>query len=77
MRSPFTGVVFAIELTHDFNMLLPLLLACIIAHGFTVLALRRAILAEKVARRGFHLSREYVWATAVPLNPSASTAGSS
>jgi CBS domain-containing protein len=59
MRSPFTGVVFALELTHDVNMLLPLLLAVTIAHGFTVLTLRRSILTEKVARRGYHLSREY------------------
>jgi CIC family chloride channel protein len=59
MRSPFTGVVFALELTHDVNMLLPLLVAVTIAHGFTVLVLRRSILTEKVARRGFHLSREY------------------
>ena len=59
MRSPFTGVLFAVELTHDFNMLLPLLVAVTIAHGFTVLMLRRSILTEKVARRGFHLSREY------------------
>jgi CBS domain-containing protein len=59
MRSPFTGVVFALELTHDVNMLLPLLIAVTIAHGFTVLSLRRSILTEKVARRGFHLSREY------------------
>jgi H+/Cl- antiporter ClcA len=59
MRSPFTGVVFAVELTHDVNMLLPLLLAVTIAHGFTVLALRRSILTEKVSRRGYHLSREY------------------
>jgi CBS domain-containing protein len=59
MRSPFTGIVFALELTHDVNMLLPLLLAVTIAHGFTVLTLRRSILTEKVARRGFHLSREY------------------
>ena len=29
------------------------------AHGFTVLTLRRSILTEKVARRGFHVSREY------------------
>jgi CIC family chloride channel protein len=27
--------------------------------GFTVLTLKRSILTEKVARRGFHLSREY------------------
>lgn len=59
MRSPFTGIVFAIELTHDFNMLLPLLVACFIAHLFTVLTLRRSILTEKIARRGYHLSREY------------------
>ncbi len=59
MRSPFTGVVFALELTHDVNMLLPLLLAVTIAHLFTVLTLRRSILTEKVARRGYHLSREY------------------
>jgi H+/Cl- antiporter ClcA len=59
MRSPFTGVIFMLELTHDVNMLLPLLLAVTIAHGFTVLVLRRSILTEKVARRGYHLSREY------------------
>jgi len=59
MRSPFTGVVFAVELTHDVNVILPLLLASVIAYAFTVLTLRRSILTEKVARRGFHLSREY------------------
>jgi hypothetical protein len=59
MRSPFTGIVFALELTHDVNALLPLLVAVTIAHGFTVLALRRSILTEKVSRRGYHLSREY------------------
>jgi chloride channel protein, CIC family len=59
MRSPFTGIVFAIELTHDVNMLLPLLVACFIAHCFTVLTLKRSILTEKISRRGYHLSREY------------------
>src|SRR4051794_8811150 len=59
MRSPFTGIIFALELTHDVNMLLPLLVAVCIAHAFTVLTLPRSILTEKVARRGFHLSREY------------------
>ncbi|HLZ23209.1 MAG TPA: chloride channel protein [Ktedonobacterales bacterium] len=59
MRSPFTGVIFSLELTHDVNALLPLLAACLVAHGVTVLILRRSILTEKVARRGYHLSREY------------------
>jgi CBS domain-containing protein len=59
MRSPFTGILFAVELTHDMNMLLPLLVAAVIAHLFTVLTLKRSILTEKVSRRGYHLSREY------------------
>ena len=59
MRSPLTGVIFALELTHDVSVLLPLLLAVAIAHGFTVLTLRRSILTEKISRRGYHLSREY------------------
>jgi chloride channel protein, CIC family len=59
MRSPFTSIVFAFELTHDGNVFLPLLIGSVVAHGFTVLTLKRSILTEKVARRGFHLSREY------------------
>lgn len=59
MRSPFTSIVFAFELTHDANVFLPLLIASVIAHAFTVLTLKRSILTEKVARRGYHLSREY------------------
>jgi len=59
MRSPFTSIVFAFELTHDGNVFLPLLVASVVAHAFTVLTLKRSILTEKVARRGYHLSREY------------------
>jgi CIC family chloride channel protein len=59
MRSPLTGVIFALELTHDVTVMLPLLLAVTIAHGFTVLMLRRSILTEKISRRGYHVSREY------------------
>jgi H+/Cl- antiporter ClcA len=60
MRSPLTAMVFTLELTHDLNLLPGLLVACIAAHAVTVLALRRSILTEKVARRGFHINREYV-----------------
>jgi chloride channel protein, CIC family len=59
MRSPFTGVVFSLELTHDFNALLPLLVATLAAYTFTVLVMKRSILTEKVARRGVHVAREY------------------
>jgi chloride channel protein, CIC family len=59
MACPFTGVVFAIELTHDLNMLLPLLVTCFLSYSLVVLALKRSILTEKISRRGRHLSREY------------------
>lgn len=87
MRSPFTSIVFAFELTHDANVFLPLLVGSVIAHAFTVLTLRRSILTEKVARRGYHLSREYavdpleilfvreVMRTKITVLPAASTLG--
>ena len=60
MRSPLTGVIFAFELTGDYHSILPLLIACVSAHAFTVLTMARSILTEKISRRGYHLSREYV-----------------
>ncbi len=59
MRVPFAAVVFAVEVTHEMNMLLPLLIASAVAYGVSVLLLKRSILTEKIARRGYHLSREY------------------
>jgi H+/Cl- antiporter ClcA len=58
-RSPFTAIIFAFELTHDANSLLALLVAVTLAHLVSVLVLKRSILTEKVARRGFHVMREY------------------
>jgi CBS domain-containing protein len=59
MRSPFTSVVFALELTDDFHTLPVLFIGTIAALGVTVLLMRRSILTEKIARRGHHVSREY------------------
>ena len=59
MRSPFTSIIFPIELTHSTNLFLPLLITVTIAHLISVLTLKRSILTEKVARRGFHVLREY------------------
>ena len=58
-RSPFTAIVFAFELTHDQNSLLALLVVATVSHLVSVLVLKRSILTEKVARRGFHVMREY------------------
>lgn len=57
--SPLTALIFSLELTHDTNVLLPLLVVVMVAHGFTVLTLKRSILTEKISRRGLHLGREY------------------
>jgi CBS domain-containing protein len=59
MRLPLTAIIFAVELTHEINMFVPLLIGCAVAHGFTALTMPRSILTEKLSRRGFHLSREY------------------
>jgi chloride channel protein, CIC family len=59
MRAPLTAMIFAVELSGRFALALPILTAGMVAHLFTVLVLRRSILTEKVARRGFHLTREY------------------
>ena len=59
MRSPLTGVVFALELTHAWPMLLPLAIASTAAYGTSALLLRRSVLTERIARRGYHLSCEY------------------
>jgi len=59
MRSPLTGMVFMLELTHDLNAMPALFIGCVVALGVTVLLLKRSILTEKLARRGQHIAREY------------------
>ena len=59
MRSPLTGIVFTLELTHAWNDLTPLLVASISAYLLSALLLKRSVLTEKIARRGLHLTREY------------------
>ncbi len=51
MRSPLTATLFAVELTGNTHVLLPLIAACATAHLVTVLLMRRSILTEKVAQR--------------------------
>jgi H+/Cl- antiporter ClcA len=59
MRAPIMALMFAFEVTQDANALLPLLTASVISYGFTVLVMPRSILTEKIARRGYHIYREY------------------
>ncbi|MFT4133143.1 chloride channel protein [Labrys sp. (in: a-proteobacteria)] len=59
MRAPLTATLFAVELTGNLGVLLPLLTACGMAYATTVLTMKRSILTEKIARRGHHISGEY------------------
>src|SRR5580692_1624129 len=59
MRAPLTSTLFAVELTGNSHVLLPLLAASVAAFCVTVLLMRRSILTERIARRGHHISREY------------------
>ncbi|WDR02081.1 chloride channel protein [Devosia algicola] len=59
MRAPLTATFFAVELTGNTHVLVPLITACAAAHLLTVLVMKRSILTEKIARRGHHIVREY------------------
>jgi H+/Cl- antiporter ClcA len=59
IRSPLTGVVFPLELTHAWGAALPLLVSATAAYALSALVLRRSVLTEKIARRGLHVTREY------------------
>jgi H+/Cl- antiporter ClcA len=60
MRAPLTSSLFAVELTGNLHMLAPVLAASVAAFAVTVLLMRRSILTERIARRGHHITREYV-----------------
>jgi CBS domain-containing protein len=59
MRAPLTATLFAVELTGNHDLLLPVLVAATAAFATTVLLMPRSILTERIARRGHHIMREY------------------
>jgi chloride channel protein, CIC family len=58
-RATFAFIVFAFEITHDYNAILPLMLCCVIADLIALRYLPTSILTEKLARRGLHVPGEY------------------
>ncbi len=61
MRSPFTGIVFALELTHDVNMFLPLLVAAVHRALLHRADAKRSILTEKVAAAAITSAANTQW----------------
>jgi chloride channel protein, CIC family len=59
-RATFAFIIFAFEITRDYNSVLPLMLVSVIADGIAMWLMPRAsIMTEKLARRGLHIHQEY------------------
>ena len=58
-RATFTFIVFAFEITRDYNSILPLMLGCVIADMIAIYVLPSSIMTEKLARRGLRVPEEY------------------
>ena len=59
-RATFTFIIFAFEITRDYNSVLPLMLVCVIADGIAVTMMpHSSIMTEKLARRGLRINTEY------------------
>jgi len=58
-RATFAFIVFAFEITRDYNAILPLMLGCVIADLIALRYLPSSIMTEKLARRGLSVPEEY------------------
>ncbi|HEV2388587.1 MAG TPA: chloride channel protein [Candidatus Acidoferrales bacterium] len=58
-RSTFAFIVFAFEITRDYNAILPLMLVAVIADGIAIRYLPHSIMTEKLARRGVEPELDY------------------
>jgi len=59
-RATFSFIIFAFEITRDYNSVLPLMLVSVIADGIAMwLMPRSSIMTEKLARRGLHIHQDY------------------
>jgi len=57
-RAAFTVIIFAFEITRDYNAILPLMLACVVADGVALLLMPNSIMTEKLARRGVSIRQD-------------------
>src|SRR5579859_1939910 len=59
-RATFSFIIFAFEITRDYNSVLPLMLVAVIADGIAMLFMpKSSIMTEKLARRGLHVHQDY------------------
>jgi CIC family chloride channel protein len=58
-RATFAFIIFAFEITRDYNSILPLMLVAVIADGIAMAFSENSIMTEKLARRGLRIHSEY------------------
>jgi CIC family chloride channel protein len=59
-RATFAFIIFAFEITRDYNAVLPLMLVSVIADGVAMLFMpKTSIMTEKLARRGLRIHQDY------------------
>jgi len=58
-RATFAFIVFAFEITRDYNAILPLMLGCVIADMIALRYLPNSIMTKKLARRGLSVPDYY------------------
>ena len=58
-RATFTSIVFMFELTRDYNAILPLMLATVVAGLVAAALMRDSIMTEKLTRRGVRVPSDY------------------
>lgn len=59
-RATFSFIIFAFEITRDYNAVLPLMLVAVIADGVAMLFMpSSSIMTEKLARRGLRVHQDY------------------
>jgi CIC family chloride channel protein len=58
-QATFTAIVFVFELTRDYDVILPLMLATVIADLVYSAVNEDSIMTEKLRRRGLHVGRHY------------------
>jgi len=86
-RATFTAIVFLFELTADYQIILPLMLAAVVADIVAAALLKESLMTEKLARRGLKVRTEFsvdvlgttlvrdVMTTAVETLPATATVG--
>jgi H+/Cl- antiporter ClcA/CBS domain-containing protein len=59
VRATFTSIVFLFELTRDYQIILPLMLASVLAELVATALLPESLMTEKLSRRGLRVHTDY------------------